>query len=167
MVSGSFLSANVLPKYDILEGRDDEQAILCADMADLTPFRRIRALRDFGDVKAGDIGGFVQGDKALSHEGNCWIYDDAKVYSTGQIKGSAQIRNGSFLYRGIIEGDSVVRGYAKCDDVHISGRTTLWMGQGWKYPMVYGKAHDVEGWIPRTVDEPPVNRPLWRRVLGL
>ena len=41
---------------------------------------RIRALKDFGDVKAGDLGGYVNSEENLSHEGNCWIYDDAKIY---------------------------------------------------------------------------------------
>lgn len=30
---------------------------------------RIRALRDFGNVKAGDLGGFVETEDNLSHEG--------------------------------------------------------------------------------------------------
>jgi len=38
---------------------------------------QIKALRDFSDVKAGDLGGFVMSEENLSHEGNCWIYNDA------------------------------------------------------------------------------------------
>ena len=41
---------------------------------------RIKALKDFGDVKAGDLGGFVESEKNLSQDGNCWISDDVKVY---------------------------------------------------------------------------------------
>ena len=41
---------------------------------------RIRALRNFSDVKAGDQGGWVKSEYNLSHTGSCWIYDDAKVY---------------------------------------------------------------------------------------
>ena len=33
---------------------------------------RIRAVRDFGDVKAGDLGGFIEKEDNLSHEGNVW-----------------------------------------------------------------------------------------------
>lgn len=40
---------------------------------------RIQALKDFGDVKAGDLGGWVESEDNLSHEGDCWIYDDAKA----------------------------------------------------------------------------------------
>ena len=39
---------------------------------------RIRALRDVReDVRAGDLGGFVQSEENLSQEGSCWIYDNA------------------------------------------------------------------------------------------
>ena len=69
---------------------------------------RIKAIRDFGDVKAGDLGGFVESEKNLSQEGNCWIYDDAKVYEDAWIYGSARI-SGSV----IISGSSIINGYAK------------------------------------------------------
>ncbi|WP_412057344.1 hypothetical protein [Bartonella sp. DGB2] len=34
---------------------------------------RIKALRDFGDIKAGDLGGFVENEYRLSHDGTCWV----------------------------------------------------------------------------------------------
>ena len=39
---------------------------------------RIRALKNFGLVEIGEIGGYVQTEDNLSQYGNCWIYDDAK-----------------------------------------------------------------------------------------
>ncbi len=42
-------------------------------------YSRIMACKDFGDVKKGDIGGFVLYINNLSQEGDCWIYDDAIV----------------------------------------------------------------------------------------
>ncbi|WP_375679724.1 hypothetical protein [Bartonella sp. AP7XZML] len=41
---------------------------------------RIRALKDFGDVKKGDLGGFVESERNLSHDDNCWVGDEAWVY---------------------------------------------------------------------------------------
>ena len=49
---------------------------------------RIEALKDFGDVKEGDKGGYVENHSNLSQYGNCWIYDTAKVYSTGYVWGN-------------------------------------------------------------------------------
>jgi len=37
---------------------------------------RIEALKDFGDVKKGDLGGWIEKEFFLSEKGNCWVYDD-------------------------------------------------------------------------------------------
>ena len=34
---------------------------------------RIKALKDFGNVKKGDLGGFIEKTDNLSQEGNCWV----------------------------------------------------------------------------------------------
>ena len=41
---------------------------------------RIKALKDFGNVKKGDLGGYIEKEDNLRHYGNCWVYNDAKVY---------------------------------------------------------------------------------------
>ena len=41
---------------------------------------RIRALTNFGTVKAGDLGGWIEKEENLSQDGNCWVYGDAIVY---------------------------------------------------------------------------------------
>ena len=41
---------------------------------------RIKALKDFSDVKKGDFGGYVQQESNLSQFGNSWIYDNAWVF---------------------------------------------------------------------------------------
>lgn len=40
---------------------------------------QIRALYDFSDVKAGDLGGFIRGEENLSHNDLCWVYDNAWI----------------------------------------------------------------------------------------
>ena len=54
---------------------------------------RIRALKDFGDVKAGELGGWVESEHNLSQEGDCWIYDDARVFDGARVFGGATVRN--------------------------------------------------------------------------
>ncbi len=34
---------------------------------------RIRALKDFGKVRAGSLGGFLASEKNLDQEGNAWV----------------------------------------------------------------------------------------------
>ena len=69
---------------------------------------RIIAIRNFGDIKKGEIGGFVESERNLSHNGNCWIHDDAKVYEKAKVYGDAQIYDHSMVY-----GKAKVYGHAK------------------------------------------------------
>ena len=54
---------------------------------------RIVAMRDFGKIKKGDKGGWVESTNNLSHDDNCWIYDEAKVYGEAQVYDNAQVRD--------------------------------------------------------------------------
>lgn len=40
---------------------------------------RIKALCDFGDVKAGDLGGYIESESNLSHDGSAWVYGNAQI----------------------------------------------------------------------------------------
>lgn len=44
--------------------------------------KRIRALIGFGDVVKGEVGGFIEDEKNLSHNGNAWVADNARVTDT-------------------------------------------------------------------------------------
>lgn len=44
-----------------------------------TTLHRIKALKDFGNVKKGELGGYVESERNLSQEGNCWVCGNAKV----------------------------------------------------------------------------------------
>lgn len=52
---------------------------------------RIEALKDFSYIKAGWIGGFIEKPDNLSQEGDCWIFDNAKVFDNAQVSGDAHI----------------------------------------------------------------------------
>ena len=56
-------------KYELVP---DQQIIMAG-----TTLYRIRALKDFGNVKAGSLGGFVASERNLSQLGDCWVADDA------------------------------------------------------------------------------------------
>lgn len=59
---------------------------------------RIKAMRDFGDVKAGDLGGWIEKKANLSQEGDSWVYEKAKVYGNAEISGNAEIRGKARVY---------------------------------------------------------------------
>lgn len=52
---------------------------------------RIRAIKDFGNVKAGTLGGFIASERNLSHHGLCWVGDDARVYDEAVVSDDAQV----------------------------------------------------------------------------
>ena len=79
----------MIKKYEFTE----ETKVICG-----RKLHRIRALRDFNDVKAGDLGGFIEKEENLSHEGNRWVYNNAKVYDNAEICGNAEIHGNAEIY---------------------------------------------------------------------
>lgn len=59
---------------------------------------RIQALRNFGDIKAGDLGGFVQSEYNLSHSGDCWIYNNAKAMDNSEVLHNSEMYDYSEMY---------------------------------------------------------------------
>ena len=64
---------------------------------------RIRALKDFSDVKKGQLGGYVEREYNLSQKGNCWVGDSAIVCEDGLVQDYAKI-----LDHSIVDGDAFV-----------------------------------------------------------
>ena len=52
---------------------------------------RIKALKDFGNVKTGELGGYIESGSNLSQEGNCWVYSDALVFGNAEVYGNAWV----------------------------------------------------------------------------
>lgn len=87
---------------------------------------RIKALKDFADVKTGDIGGYISSEDNLSQLGDCWVYDNAAVCGSGLVTDDAQIRDAARVFdRAQVLGDAVVDGYAQ-----VYGGATV-MGHAW------------------------------------
>ena len=99
---------------------------------------RIEALRDFGDVKAGDRGGWIEKEANLSHEGSCWVFGNAgvcdrawvfgnaevfgkarvsgnaMVYGTALVSGNARVFDNAMVYGdALVSGNALVSGYAR------------------------------------------------------
>lgn len=69
---------------------------------------RIEALKEFRDVLPGVKGGFVESEKNLSHEGKCWIANNACVYD------NAVVRHDAIVYeQAIVKGNACVSDSAK------------------------------------------------------
>ena len=59
---------------------------------------RIKALKDFSDVKAGDLGGWIEKEENLSQMGGSWVYSNAKVYGNAKVFGNAQVFGKAKVY---------------------------------------------------------------------
>lgn len=88
---------------------------------------RIRALKDFGDVKKGDLGGFIEKEDNLSQRGNSWVYDNAKVCYNALVTDDAYVSGKAIMYGyAIIANSAKVEGCAKiCDHAVVEGIATV------------------------------------------
>ena len=60
---------------------------------------RIRALKDFDNIKVGDLGGYVEHEYNLSQYGNCWVYGaDCNVYENGSVIQNAKVFGSCDIY---------------------------------------------------------------------
>lgn len=87
---------------------------------------RIRALKDFHNVKKGKVGGYVESERNLSHEGEAWVYSDAWVSGDARVSGNARIAGDArILGNARIAGDAWVLG-----DAWVSGDAWV-LGDAW------------------------------------
>lgn len=76
---------------------------------------RIEALRDFCQVKKGDLGGWIEKEDNLSQSGNCWVYKEAVVFQNAHVTGNA-----------IVSGHAKVFGHAMVtDNVIVCGHAQI------------------------------------------
>ena len=89
---------------------------------------RIKALKDFETVKAGDLGGFVEKESNLSQDGNCWIFENAKVYDNARVCNNAMICGYAVAYENAdIFSNAIVSGFAEiCDNAKVHGHTRIY-----------------------------------------
>ena len=60
---------------------------------------RVRALIEFGDIKAGALGGYIEKEENLSQSGNAWVYGNARVYGNAWVCDDAEVYgNADYAY---------------------------------------------------------------------
>ena len=122
---------------------------------------RIEALKDFGNVKKGDKGGYVENENNLSQEGDCWIYgntkvfdsavvcDKAKVYGNAEVYGDAIVCDNAQVYdnaevfgKAEVCGNAIIYGYAQVyDNAEVFGHAKVYdNAQVYDYALVYSYA---------------------------
>lgn len=82
-----------------------------------TKLYRIQALKNFGDVKKGDLGGFVESEHNLSQDGNCWIYNNASAAQDSRVQENAKMYDHSSIHQyAQMFGESELHNYAEMRD---------------------------------------------------
>ena len=122
------------------------------------PFlHRIRALWDVGgEVKSGDLGGFVESESNLSYEpgDDAWIFDDAIVCNNAYVdrgsclRGSSVACDNAYVSRGAAltgqaraEDDAYIRGAILTDHARASGFAVIVYNQDTGgVPMISGQS---------------------------
>ena len=93
---------------------------------------RIRAVRDFGLVRKGSLGGYIATEKNLSHDGHAWVYDNARVYGNALVVGNAWICDNACVC-----GNANVRDRAYVgDDAHVCDNALVF-GNAWVIDNAY------------------------------
>ena len=89
---------------------------------------RIKALVQFGNVNAGDLGGWIEKEENLSQSGNAWVYGDASVYGNAWVSGNARVYGNASVYGNArVYGDARVYGNAWVyGDARVSGNAWVY-----------------------------------------
>ena len=58
---------------------------------------RIKALKDFHNVKEGEFGGYIEYERNLSHEGDAWVYGNARVYGNAWVYDNARVSGDAWV----------------------------------------------------------------------
>ena len=104
---------------------------------------RIEAIIDFGLVKAGTKGGFVEDERNLNVEkeaGNAWVYGDAEVSGNAWVSGNARVYGDAW-----VSGDARVYGNARVyGDARVYGKIKCETGYYFAFKSKEWKVTEIE-----------------------
>lgn len=87
---------------------------------------RIISLREmfipgFGHINKHEIGGYIENESNLSHDGNCWVTHSAKVFDKASVNENSLIKDDAAAYgECVIDGSSVLKNHS-----HVYGNATV------------------------------------------
>ncbi|MEM0107008.1 MAG: hypothetical protein QXS03_02150 [Candidatus Micrarchaeaceae archaeon] len=98
---------------------------------------RIVALRDFGDIKKGTPGGFIESEKNLDFKSDAWVAGNAKVYDHAEVSGNAKVYGNVEVFNSAkVYGNANIYDHAKVYDYVDVYDDALVLGHAW----IYGNA---------------------------
>ena len=77
---------------------------------------RIQAVKDFGTISAGTLGGYIESETNLDHTGNAWVSDNAWVFGDARVSDDAWVSDNAVVFGNVrVSGDAVVSDNARVD----------------------------------------------------
>lgn len=98
----------ILRKYELLHSDS-------INAPDGTILYRLVAIREFNNVRKGALGGYIEKESNLSHEGDSWVYQNGIVYGNASVSDNAFISDS-----GILSGNAKLQ-----DNAHIRGNAEV------------------------------------------
>jgi hypothetical protein len=78
---------------------------------------QIKALKSFGDIKSGELGGFIEKESNLDQSGNAWVFGNAQISGNAKVYGNAEVSGNAKVYgNAMIFGSAWVSGTAKVSE---------------------------------------------------
>lgn len=116
--------------------------------------RRIKALKSFGDVRAGEMGGYIESPTNLSSDGDCWVADSAKAMDNARVMDDVLVRNEAVVKdnaqigdnalidnNAIVSGNAIVGGDSQISDrAHVTDDASVVTSYLWDDSVVSGHA---------------------------
>jgi hypothetical protein len=95
------------------------------EVSGLTLFR-IECVEEFSEVKKGELGGYIEKEDNLSHEGNAWVYDDARVYGRAMVSGDTWVSDTARVSGNTrVSGNAMVFGSARVSDIIVTTKEAM------------------------------------------
>lgn len=101
-----------------------------------TTLHQIIAVRDFSDVTSGEIGGWIEKEENLSHDGNAWVSGNARVSSNARVSGA-----GFALWIGGIGSRNGTTTFFACEDKTIKAVCGCFFGTIDEFSAAVEKTH--------------------------
>lgn len=114
---------------------NDKKFVMTEEIIDFEGYviHRIEALRDFElsngkMVHAGDLGGWIENEENLSHEGNCWVMGNAKIFGDARVRDNALVSmDAEVSGNAICEENCTVRGLCRINtNAYVSGSADIY-----------------------------------------
>lgn len=130
-----------MKKYRISDDPSHVKEVTIPGSGRTIKVRRIIAEKEIPEwaIDAGDLGGYVENEQNLSHDGMCWIGENAIVCEDARVYGNARVNRNAFVYgdariygnvrvtaSAIVFGNGTIQDMARIDGYSkVSGNATI------------------------------------------